>query len=112
MVGLTPESLREETSWTKFEPIFQNWMNLANQYLADAWQYTLMIPHEHYRLRLACAWPILMGKRTLHLLHASSNPLEPRTKRKISRREIRGIVWSTTWRVPFRGPWNRLFGNK
>ena len=112
MVGLTPESLREETSWTKFEPIFQNWMNLANQYLADAWQYTLMIPHEHYRLRLACAWPILMGKRTLHLLHASSNPLEPRTKRKISRREIRGIVWSTIWRVPFRGPWNRLFGNK
>ena len=111
MAGLKPADLRDAANWPKLEPVFQRWLNLANEHLAAARQYTLMIPHEHYRLRLACAWPILMGKRTLHLLQVG-NPLEPDTKRKISRREIRGIVWSTVWRVPFRGPWVRFFGNK
>ena len=108
---LEPTDLLSPANWPKLKPVFIPWLTKANEHFAAAWQYTLMIPHEHYRLRLACAWPILMGKRTLHLLQ-TGNPLDPAIKRKISRQEVRGIIWSTVWRSPFRGPWSRLFGNK
>jgi farnesyl-diphosphate farnesyltransferase len=108
---LEPTDLLSPANWPKLKPVFIPWLTKANEHFAAAWQYTLMIPHEHYRLRLACAWPILMGKRTLHLLQ-TGNPLDPAIKRKISRQEVRGIIWSTVWRAPFRGPWLRLFGNK
>ena len=111
MAGLKPEDLRDPANWPKLEPVLKPWVNRANEHLAAAWQYTLMIPHEHYRLRIACALPILMGKRTLDLITAG-NPLEPAINRKISRTEVYGIRWSILWRVPFRGPWQRLFGNK
>ena len=70
-----------------------------------------MIPHSHYRLRLACAWPILMGRRTLALVE-HQNPLDSASNLKIDRSQVRRILWSSLWRVPFRGPWQRLFGNK
>jgi hypothetical protein len=71
-------------------------------------RYTLAIPHAHYRLRLACAWPILMGAATLNKV-ATANPLQPEPRLKISRATVRGILCRTIWRVPFHGPWNRLF---
>ena len=110
LAGLTPQDLHSPENWPKLQTIYQPWKQKATEHLAAAWQYTLMIPHEHYRLRLACAWPILMGKRTLHLLD-SANPLEQSPKRKISRSAVRSIIWSTVWRVPFKGQWLRLFGN-
>ena len=110
MVGLKPQDLHNPKNWSKLQTIYEPWRQKAEEHLAAAWQYTLMIPHEHYRLRLACAWPILMGKRTLHLLD-SANPLEQASKRKISRSDVRGIIWSTVWRVPFKGQWLKLFGN-
>ena len=111
MAGLKPEDLRDPANWPKLEPVLKPWVNRANEHLAAAWQYTLMIPHEHYRLRIACALPILMGKRTLDLI-TTGNPLEPAINRKISRAEVYDIRWRILWRVPFRGPWQRLFGNK
>ncbi len=111
MAGLKPEDLRDPANWHKLEPVLKPWVNRTNEHLAAAWQYTLMIPHEHYRLRIACALPILMGKRTLDLITAG-NPLEPSVNRKISRTEVYGIRWRVLCRVPFRGPWQRLFGNK
>ena len=111
MAGLKPEDLYHPENWPKLEPVFNLWVNQANEHLAAAWQYTLMIPHEHYRLRIACALPILMGKRTLDLI-AAGNPLDSGGIRKISRTEVQGIRWRILWRTPFRGPWSRLFGNK
>jgi hypothetical protein len=51
-----------------------------------------------------------MGSRTLDLVRAA-NPLQPETRLKISRANVRGILWRTLWRVPFRGPWRRLHGD-
>ena len=82
----------------------------ARDHLAAGWHYTLQIPHDQYRLRLASAWPILMGNRTLDLVRAA-NPLQPEPPLKISRANVRDILWSTLWRVPFRGPWRRLHGD-
>tara|TARA_B100001123_G_scaffold139396_1_gene162014 strand:- start:4567 stop:5562 length:996 start_codon:yes stop_codon:yes gene_type:complete len=109
-VKLKPQDLKNPENWSKLQPVYIPLRQMAEEHLAAAWQYTLMIPYEHYRLRLACAWPILMGKRTLKLLD-SANPLDQASILKISRSDVRGIIWSTVWRVPFKGRWVRLFGD-
>jgi len=111
MAGLQPEDLRDPANWPKLQPVFEPWLTRARNHLTAGGRYTLAIPHAHYRLRLACAWPILMGAATLDKV-ATANPLQPpqpNQRLKISRANIRGILWRTLWRVPFRGPWNRLF---
>ena len=107
MAGLQPEDLRDRANWPKLQPVFEPWLTKARSHLTAGGRYTLAIPHAHYRLRLACAWPILIGAATLNKL-AAANPLLPEPRLKISRTTVRGILWRTIWRVPFRGPWNRL----
>jgi farnesyl-diphosphate farnesyltransferase len=109
VAGLQPADLRDPKNWPQLQPVFTPWLDKARDHLAAGWHYTLQIPHEHYRLRLASAWPILMGSRTLDLVRAA-NPLQPEPRLKISRANVRGILWSTLWRVPFHGPWRRLHG--
>ena len=108
VAGLQPEDLRNPENWPRLKPVFMPWLEKATDHLAAGWHYTLQIPHEHYRLRLACAWPILMGRHTLDLVH-NANPLQPEPRLKISRGKVRSIIWSTLWRVPFKGPWRRVF---
>lgn len=109
VAGLQPADLRDPKNWPRLQPVFTPWLETARDHLAAGWHYTLQIPHDQYRLRLASAWPILMGSRTLDLVRAA-NPLQPEPPLKISRANVRSIVWSTLWRVPFRGPWRRLHG--
>ena len=108
MAGLQPEDLRDPANWPKLQPVFEPWLAKARSHLTAGGHYTLAIPHAHYRLRLACAWPILMGAATLDRVRGA-NPLQPAPRLKISRATVRGILWRTVWRVPFRGPWSRLF---
>jgi len=110
VAGLQPADLRDPKNWPQLHPVFTQWLETAADHLAAGWHYTLQIPHEQYRLRLASAWPILMGSRTLDLVRAA-NPLQPEPRLKISRATVRGILWSTLWRMPFRGPWRRLHGD-
>jgi hypothetical protein len=60
------------------------------------------------RVRLACAWPILIGVRTLARLRLE-NVLEAERRIKISRAEVRALVLRSILRYPFSGPWRRLF---
>jgi len=108
VAGLQPQDLLNPENWPRLKPVFTPWMEKATDLLTAGWHYTLQIPHEHYRLRLACAWPILMGRHTLDLVH-KANPLQPEPRLKISRGTVRSIIWSTLWRVPFKGPWHRVF---
>ncbi len=108
MAGLQPEDLRDPANWPNLQPVFEPWLTKARDHLTAGERYTLAIPHTHYRLRLACAWPILIGTATLDHVRAA-NPLQPEPRLKISRSAVRGIVCRTLWRVPFRRPWNRLF---
>ena len=107
VAGLQPQDLCDAKNWPELKPVFMPWLEKAADHLAAGWHYTLQIPHKHYRLRLACAWPILMGNRTLDLVR-NANPLLAEPSLKISRSTVRGIIWSTLWRVPFKGPWKRL----
>ena len=108
VAGLQPHDLLNPENWPRLKPVFTPWMEKATDHLTAGWHYTLQIPHEHYRLRLACAWPILIGRHTLDLVH-KANPLQPEPRLKISRGTVRSIIWSTLWRVPFKGPWHRVF---
>ena len=52
------------------------------------WKYTLAIPRRQARLRLACAWPLLIGLKTLALLAGLENPCAGGAVSRIRRREV------------------------
>ena len=43
-------------------------------------------------MRLACAWPLLIGLKTLGLIEQTPNLLDPGTVVKASRRAVYGIM--------------------
>ncbi|MSU40931.1 MAG: squalene/phytoene synthase family protein [Pedosphaera sp.] len=106
--GLQPEELLAHENWPRLRPVYNTWLAKAQAHLSAGARYTLAIPSGQYRLRLACAWPLLMGQETLALLHRA-NPLQPEPRLKISRAQVRGILWRTIWRLPFRNTWEKLF---
>ena len=107
-VGLTPDDLLTPANEPKLRPVFRAWADQAFQRLEAGWRYTNSIPFGHFRLRLACAWPVLIGVRTLVKLLAG-NPLDPLQRMKVSRREVRQILLGSTLRLPLRGAWQAQF---
>jgi hypothetical protein len=60
------------------------------------------------RVRLACAWPILIGARTIKRLRAA-NVLELRQGVKISRGRVYGIMLHSVLAYPLPSVWRKLF---
>ena len=95
-VGLCSSDLLDDQSMTAFRPIFRRLIGLALEHLDQGWRYTMAIPRLEIRLRLACMWPILIGVRTLQVLLAAPNVLNPPSPLKISRAEIYRLMSLTT----------------
>jgi len=107
-VGLQPEDLLDPASEERFRLIYDAYLDFAEARLAAGWEYTNALPRQFTRLRLACAWPILIGRRTLELLRA--NPvLDPAIEIKIPRSEVYQIVLISMLSHPFSAAWNRLY---
>jgi farnesyl-diphosphate farnesyltransferase len=107
-VGLTPEHLLDPANEERFRPIYDAYLDFAGARLAAGWEYTNALPRQFTRLRLACAWPILIGRRTLELLRA--NPvLDPALEIKLPRSEVYQIVLLSALSHPFAGAWKRLY---
>jgi farnesyl-diphosphate farnesyltransferase len=106
--NLQPSDLLDPNVWSKLKPVYNNWMQTARTHLLAGWRYTNTVPFDQYRLRLACAWPILLGGKTLDKLSAT-NPLQPEPRIKATRGEVRSILWRSVWRLPFRNAWGNLF---
>ncbi|MBI1178070.1 farnesyl-diphosphate farnesyltransferase [bacterium] len=107
-VGLQPEDLLDPENEDRFRMIYDAYLDFAEARLAAGWEYTNALPRQFARLRLACAWPILIGRRTLDLLRA--NPvLDPAIEVKIPRSEVYQIVLSSVLSHPFQSAWSRLF---
>ncbi len=70
---------------------YQRWLDRAAEHLDAGWRYTLAIPPRHWRLRLACIWPIWIGLKTIARLRGE-NPLDPARRVKISRGEVYAIM--------------------
>ncbi|PYN15561.1 MAG: hypothetical protein DME05_11260 [Candidatus Rokuibacteriota bacterium] len=73
-------------------PLYRRLLGLALEHYDVAWSYTLAIPKLEWRMRLACAWPLLIGLATLAELAAHPNPLGAGAPIKISRRAVRALL--------------------
>jgi farnesyl-diphosphate farnesyltransferase len=106
--GLTPEDLRSAASEPRFRALYQTLLDRAGEHLQAGWNYTNALPGGQWRLRLACAWPVLIGARTLRKLRGE-NVLDQSRRIKITRREVRAIMarsvlflaWPAAWKAQF-----------
>jgi farnesyl-diphosphate farnesyltransferase len=86
-------------------------LDRAEAHLGAGWRYTTSLPRGSIRVRLACAWPILIGHKTLGLLR-KGNVLEPGNRVKIRRSELRALLIRSVLYYPFSRAWNGLFPRK
>ena len=106
--GLIPEVLLSPANEAKFLPLFHEYLDRAESHLAAGWAYTNTLPFGQFRVRLACAWPILIGLKTIERMRAG-NVLELQQRVKISRGEVRGILLRSMLAYPLPGVWRKLF---
>jgi farnesyl-diphosphate farnesyltransferase len=94
--GLLPEHLLEPSTITNIRPILHELLALTFDHYRWGWAYTLAIPRREIRMRLACAWPLLIGCRTLDLVARADNLLDPSVTVKISRAAVYRILLSSS----------------
>lgn len=107
-VALTPDDLLSPANMARLRPVYFKWLTAAQEHLAAGWEYTNALPPGQLRLRLACAWPILIGARTLQKLR-NENVLEAERRIKVSRAELRGILARSILAYPLRRVWAKQF---
>ena len=78
--GLTPDDLTKSPA--KARKLVEKWRGETIARLDDGWKYVKAI--REWKMRYACALPILIGLDTLALL-ARESPLEAKTKHKVTR---------------------------
>ena len=105
--GLSPEDFLYPASEPKFLPLFHQYLDQAEDHLRAGWVYTNTLPRHCVRVRLGCAWPVLIGLQTITKLRAARGP-ELRQRVKISRRDVRRIVFRSLINYPFPGTWRQL----
>lgn len=110
-VGLTPAELLQPANEAKLRPLYDSYLTQAEEHLTAGWDYTNALPRSPMRVRLACAWPILIGMKTIDKLRAGQ-VLAPELRLKVTRSEIRGIVWRTLYAHPLPKAWDRLFSKR
>lgn len=106
-MGMQPADLLQIGNEKKFRPLYEHYLDLAEAHLAAGWAYTNTIPRSQIRVRLGCAWPVLIGLETIKKLRSAS-VLAPNSRVKISRSEVRRIILRTLLRYPFPAAWRRL----
>jgi farnesyl-diphosphate farnesyltransferase len=106
--GLTPETLLAPGNEGAFLPLYRAQLDQAEAHLRAGWRYIDTLPFGQFRVRLACAWPILLGLKTiLKLRTAEVADLQRRVK--VSRNEVYGIIVRSTLASPAPFLWRRLY---
>jgi len=89
-------------------PLYHEYLDKAEGHLRAGWNYTNALPFGQVRVRLACAWPILIGMRTIEKLRAADvTGLQQVVK--VPRREVRGILWRSLASYPLPPVWRNQF---
>ena len=107
-VDLRPADLLNPPSEARLRPVYNAYLACATDHLRAGWEYTNHLPHSQRRVRLACAWPILIGVRTIAHLK-SGHVLAPEVRIQASRAEVRGILLRSIAYLPWPSVWRRLF---
>jgi farnesyl-diphosphate farnesyltransferase len=105
--GLQLTDLLESSNESRLRPVYDGWLDQAESHLAAGWAYTNHLPRRSVRIRLACAWPLLLGDRTLLLLRRG-RILDPTQRIKVSRAELRRILWRSVLYYPWQSRWESL----
>lgn len=106
-LGLKPGDLLVEENEKRFRPLYDQYVALAESHLQAGWSYTTRLPRNQVRLRLACAWPILIGMQTLQELKAGA-VLDAHQTIKVTRRDVRRIIVRSITTYPFKKRWESL----
>jgi farnesyl-diphosphate farnesyltransferase len=100
-LGLAPPDLLNPAALPRVRPLLDALIDEALARLDEGRAYTLAVPRREPRLRLAAAWPLLIGLGTLARLRRAENLLDPSVTVKVSRGEVRwllarslAVVWS------------------
>jgi farnesyl-diphosphate farnesyltransferase len=107
-IGVTPTDLLQASNEPRLRPLFDPLLEQAQRHLTAGWDYTNQLPWTSARVRLACAWPLLIGRRTLELLR-SGNVLNSEPRLKVPRATVKAILWKSVLYYPWPGRWKRLF---
>jgi len=108
---LFPGTLLSFVNEKKFIPLFHEYLDKAESHLRAGWNYTNTLPFGQFRVRLACAWPILIGARTIEKLRAA-DMLELQRRVKVPRGEVRGILLRSLLACPLPSAWRKLYAAK
>ena len=106
-INITPAELLDPANEARLRPLYDHYLAQAEAHLVAGWEYTNTLPTNQTRLRIACAWPILIGMKTLEKLRAG-NPLDPAVRLKATRGEVRWLVVKSVLLAPFKEDWQRL----
>jgi farnesyl-diphosphate farnesyltransferase len=91
-LGLAPEDLLDPRALPRFWPLLRELLDRALADLREALAYTLAVPRLEARLRLACAWPLLIAFVTLARIARAPDLLDPAVTVKVPRPEVRRIL--------------------
>ena len=105
---LEPLDLLNPKSESRLRPLYNELLARTDAHLRAGWNYTLTVPRSCLRVRLACAWPILIGVRTLARLR-THNVLDGAQRVKITRREVKQIFIRSILSYPSSKSWNQLY---
>jgi len=105
---LLPETLLSPVNEQKFLPLYHEYLDKAEAHLTAGWRYTNTLPFGQFRVRLGCAWPILLGAKTIQKLRAATET-ELRQRVKVSRGEVYGILLGSLLACPLPFAWRKLY---
>jgi farnesyl-diphosphate farnesyltransferase len=104
--ALEPVDLLRTNAEARLRPVYEHFITAAEEHLVAGWRYTNTLPQSQRRVRLACAWPILIGAATLKKLR-SSEALNFEHRVKISRPHVYSILFRSLCRLPRPTAWAR-----
>lgn len=91
-LGLAPADLLDRAATPRAQPLYRALLARALGHYDAAWRYTLAIPRREWRMRLACTWPLMIGRETIRALAAHPDPLAASPPVKIPRSAVRAII--------------------
>ena len=106
-LGLIPEDLLRRASEPRLRPLYHGYLDRADAHLLAGWAYTKALPRRSARVRLACSWPILIGRATLNLLRGG-NALDPAQRIRVSRREVKRLMLRSVLLYPWPAAWEKI----
>jgi farnesyl-diphosphate farnesyltransferase len=95
-LALTPRDLVSPEGARRARPLVHRLIGVALEHYDVAWRYTLDIPRAEFRMRLACAWPLLIGLRTLAEIARHDDPVGASAPIKVSRATVRTVLLRST----------------